>query len=166
MKKNILNILVFQIGWLLCVIGGNLVAMIYTALALLFHHRFIVTQASEWRILLLIALGGLLLDSFMVAIGVMHFNVNDFAGLPIWLMCLWLLFATTFQHGLGWLRRYLWLATLAAALFGPMSYWLGANLTEASIATPVPTSLAIMAMAWALLFPAGIYLANQSRAPK
>jgi len=80
-------------------------------------------------------------------------------GIPLWLVCLWLLFSTTFMHSLFWLRRCLWLAAPLAAVLGPASYWFGANLTGAELRTPLLTSLAIMAGGWALLFPAGIYLA-------
>ena len=166
MKKNLLNALIFQIGWFLCVLGGNVAALIYTPLALLFHHQFILTRPQQWYALLAIASGGCLLDISLVQTGIISFENADIAGIPIWLMCLWLLFATTFQYCLGWLRRYLWLAFLLAAVFGPMTYWLGANLADAIIAAPLFTSLAIMATGWALLFPTGIYFANPSRSQR
>jgi len=165
-KKNLLNALVFQVGWFVCVLGGNFAALIYTAIALLFHHQFILIRPRQWYVLLAIAAGGCLLDILLVQTSIIHFENADVIGIPIWLMCLWLLFATTFQYCLGWLRRYLWLAVILAAVFGPMTYWLGANLADASIAAPLLTSLSIMAAGWALLFPTGIYFANPSRAQR
>lgn len=163
MKKILLNALVFQIGWFVCVLGGNGAALIYTSLALLFHHWFILARPRQWYAVVSVASVGLLLDASLVAADIMVFHDADFIGLPLWLACLWLLFATTFQYCLSWLRGYLWIAAVVAALFGPLSYWLGSQLTEASIASPLQTSIAIMAVAWALFFPAGIYLVNTVR---
>ena len=46
MKKIILNLAVFQVGWLICVLGGDLYAVPYTAAALLLHHFVLVSQKS------------------------------------------------------------------------------------------------------------------------
>lgn len=163
MKKNLLNAALFQVGWFLCIIGGNLAAMVYTAIALLFHRQFIFSHRRQWYVLLSIAAIGCLLDIALVHAGIISFENADVFGIPIWLICLWLLFATTFEYCLGWLKRYLWLAVVLAAILGPSSYWFGASLSDASIATPVLTSLMVMAGLWALFFPAGIYFANRSR---
>lgn len=166
MKKNLLNALVFQIGWFLCVLGGNLVATIYTALALVFHHYFIFSRPRQWIVLFAVATIGCLVDIALVKGGIITFADADILGIPLWLVCLWILFATTFEHCLGWLRRHPWLAMVLAAVLGPSSYWFGAGLSGATISPPLETSLAIMAMAWALLFPAGIYFANQPGRPR
>lgn len=160
MKKILINALVFQIGWFVCVLGGNSAALIYTSLALLFHHWFILDRPRQWYAIISVASGGLLLDASLVAADIIVFEDADFVGLPIWLTCLWLLFATTFQYCLSWLQRYLWLAAVIAALFGPLTYWLGSQLTDASIASPLQNSIIVMAFAWALLFPTAIYLVN------
>ena len=82
-------------------------------------------------------------------------------GIPAWLICLWILFATTFMHALSWLTRYLWLAFVSAAVLGPASYWLGSEMSDASLGTPILTSLIVMAAGWAILFPSGIYLTRR-----
>ena len=77
------------------------------------------------------------------------------------MICLWILFATTFMHALSWLTRYLWLALVLAAVLGPASYWLGSELSDASLGTPILTSMIVMAAGWAILFPSGIYLTRR-----
>jgi hypothetical protein len=67
----------------------------------------------------------------------------------------------TFMHALSWLRRYLWLAAVFAGVFGPLSYWLGDELSTADVGAPVILSLTIMAVGWAVLFPAGMYLTSR-----
>ena len=83
------------------------------------------------------------------------------AAIPVWLICLWFLFATTFMHCLLWLGRYLHLAIALAAVFGPATYWAGASLTDAELATPLAASLGVMALVWAILFPCGLIYAGK-----
>jgi len=159
MKKTLINFALFQLGWLVCVFGGNVYALLFTTLALLLHHWLVLDDRREWMLIAAIVLCGCLWDIAMAQFGVIRFADAMPVGIPLWLVCLWLLFSTTFMHSLLWLRRHLWLAVPLGAVFGPASYWFGANLTEAELRLPVIESLAIMAAGWALLFPCGIYYA-------
>ena len=159
MKKTLINLALFQVGWLVCVLGGDVYAILFTLLALLLHQWLILDNQREWKLICVIVFCGCLWDVAMAQFGVIRFADAMLVGIPLWLVCLWLLFAMTFMHSLLWLRRYLWLAVPMAAVFGPASYWFGANLTEAELRLPVIESLAIMAAGWALLFPCGIYYA-------
>jgi hypothetical protein len=160
-KKILINLALFQVGWAVCVIGGNLYAVAFTALALLIHNWLVLSSYSEWKLIGIVAAIGCLWDMLMAQTGVITYADAAVFGIPVWLFCLWLLFATTFMHGLFWMHRYLWLAALFAAVLGPASYWLGTSLTDASLGLPILTSLAIMGAGWALLFPCGIYYAGK-----
>ena len=161
MKKTLLNLGIFQLGWFVCVLGGNLYALAYTGLALLLHHFYLVEKRAEWQLIFIILLGGSLWDLLMVQVGVIAYVDADILGLPLWLICLWALFATTFLHGLFWISRYLWLAMLFAAVFGPASYWAGSQLEQAYFQLPLMNAMALMAIGWALLFPAALMLARR-----
>ena len=161
MKKNILNLVIYQIGWLVCVIGGSVYAVAYTCLALLIHYRYIWEQKSEWHFISLLGLSGCLWDILIVKSGIIEYGNPWLLGIPIWLICLWLLFATTFLHCLYWLNQYLRIAALCSAIFGPTTYWLGMRFTDAMFTTALPVSLMIMALGWSLLFPTGLYIARR-----
>ena len=161
MKKILLNLTLFQIGWLVCVIGGNLYAVAFTLFALLLHNWLVLSSRTEWKLIAAVVVVGCLWDMTMANTGVISYADANLLGIPIWLICLWLLFATTFMHGLLWMQRYLWLAVIFAGLLGPASYWFGSQLADASFGLPLATSLAIMAAGWAVLFPCGIYYAGR-----
>ena len=163
MKKTLINLALFQLGWMVCVLGGNVYAAVFTLLALLLHQWLILIDWREWKLIGIVVLGGCLWDIAMAQGGVIHYPDAMSVGIPFWLVCLWALFATTFMHSLVWLRRYLWLAVPLGGVFGPLSYWFGANLSDAELRAPVIGSLAIMAGGWALLFPWGIYYASNYR---
>jgi len=161
MKGKIINLVIFQLGWMVCVVGGDLYAMAYTVAAVLIHHHGVLEKKSEWQLIAIVTLVGCLWDSLMVFSGVVYYPGPVFAGIPAWLVCLWILFATTFMHALSWLSRYLWLALVSGAVLGPASYWLGSELNDAYLGTPVLTSMLVMALGWGTLFPAGIYLTRR-----
>jgi len=161
MKKILINLTLFQIGWLVCVIGGNLYAVGFTLAALLIHNWVVLHDHNEWKLIGGVVLVGCLWDITMANMGVINYTNADLFGIPVWLICLWLLFATTFMHGLFWLRRRLWLAVVFAAVLGPASYWFGSKLTDASFGLPLAASVLIMGAGWALLFPCGIYYAGK-----
>jgi hypothetical protein len=161
MKKIILNLAIFQAGWIVCVVGGDLYALVYTAIALLIHHRYVLEKYSEWQLIAMVTVVGSLWDILMTLSGIVHYPDSGLAGIPIWLICLWILFATTFMHALSWLSRYLWIAAVFAAVLGPASYWFGSQLSDAYFGTPILTSLGVMAVGWSTLFPAGIYLTRR-----
>ena len=116
---------------------------------------------SEWPLIAIVTVIGSLWDMLMALSGMVYYADSGFLGIPVWLICLWVLFATTFMHALSWLSRYLSVAAVFAAVLGPASYWIGSELNDAYLGTPVLTSLLVMAVGWATLFPAGIYLTRR-----
>jgi hypothetical protein len=161
MKTKILNLAIFQAGWIVCVVGGDLYAIVYTAIALLIHHWYVLEKNSEWQLIAIVTVVGSLWDILMALSGMLYYADSGFLGIPIWLICLWALFATTFMHSLSWFSRYLWIAAVFAAVMGPASYWFGSELSDAYFGTPILISLVVMAVGWSILFPAGIYLTRR-----
>ncbi len=101
------HLLGFNLYWLLAVKWqqpGPLLLM------LLLHFLFSPRRRQDWR-LIPVALAGCLLDILLWRLGLFQFP----AGFPLWLVLLWLGFALTLSHGMGWLRR---LPRWQQALFG------------------------------------------------
>ncbi len=147
----LINLALFQLVWFACIFGGNLAAVLMTPLLLGWHLRQL--KPREWPLLLLFTGGGALLDSLLLASGQLRLAgaSTDWWPhwlLPYWLLLLWLAFATTLLHSLAWLMQRPLVASLAAAVFAPLSYWSGAQLSGASIS---PAGLAIIALQWTLL---------------
>lgn len=159
MKMKIFNALIFQLGWLVCALGGSLMAVTYCLLALLIHQRYLVNDKFEWQLIGWIALVGVTWDSLLVFFGLIVYPDAVWISLPVWMVCLWILFATTFMHSLFWLSRYRWLSAIFGAVFGPISYLAGVKLTDAFFGASSTTSMLVIAAGWAVLFPVGMYMA-------
>lgn len=152
MLERLANAVLFQIGWLACVLGGNSLWLLLALAVLVIHLRWISSWAQDGRLVLSVVIIGTAVDSVLHGLGVFEFK--DLSPLiPLWLMLLWALFATTLRHCLRWSARPWWLASLLGAAGGALSY--GADGRLAGVQFPfgeLPTLIGI-ALLWALLFP-------------
>lgn len=72
---------------------------------------------------------------------------------PIWILGLWLQFATTLHFSLGWLSKRYLLATLLGLIGGPLAFLGGERLGAAAFGDPRALSLGVIALAWAIALP-------------
>jgi hypothetical protein len=83
---------------------------------------------------------------------------------PVWMLALWPLLATTLNVSLAWLKPHPLVAAACGGLGGPLAYWGGAAL--GAIELPDPTmALTALAVAWAAAFPALLLAARRLSDP-
>ena len=153
MNKLLLNALLFQLGWFLCVFAAQQPWLLLgVPLLLAIHLRWVAGWHAEGRLLVSVLLSGAALDSTLLQMGVLDF-AGDSLLLPLWLAALWLLFGTTLNHCLAWSARPWWLASLLGAVGGPLSYYAGSQLAGVSFAYGTAPTLIGLALLWAMLFP-------------
>ncbi len=157
--RRLLNAALFQLGWFACVLGGDLVAVVVTVAILFAHGQFFVQARREWLLIFGVALLGISLDGVWVFSGVLDFPQSQ-SIIPIWLVCLWVVFATSLCHSFYWLQRRLILASVLGAIAGPSSYLAGAAMAGVVIAQPSVVSIALISIAWSLLFPLVLFFAR------
>ena len=76
-----------------------------------------------------IAIVGYLFDSILVIFKIYNFESSLYFGwLPIWMLVLWLSFATLFDEVFVFLSRYKLIAISLSAVLGPLTYYLGSPL--------------------------------------
>jgi len=164
----IVNIVMFQTGWLACVISLNhqlewlaltLLAFVITA------HLFMVNDARpDILIILITGICGLLVDSTMISQKLLLSDwkvaINGWA--PLWLVGLWMLFGTTMYHSLAWFQRHLWLAAIAGFIFAPLSYLAGSKLGVLQFSSDIGMYLILLyiALIWFFVTPFLLWLAR------
>jgi hypothetical protein len=159
MNRGLVNLVAFQACWLASVLGaarglpwlGPLFAALWLPLHIRATGSFMVIETK-----LILAAGalGYVLDSAIVLSGGMSFPAQTQLGAPttLWMITLWLGFAATLRHVLGWIRgRYL-VAALLGAIAGPFAYWSGAKLGAVVLTDMVP-SLAMVSVEWLIAMP-------------
>lgn len=147
------NALLFQLGWLVCVLGGNLWALVYTLSFLVLHFwlfRQILRDFVSVAVALMIGVGH---DAFFMHSGLIDFGNHPSLLPPLWLGCLWVLMALTLNYSLVWIYERYWLSGLLGAIAGPASYWAGVALSPAQWSGSPLFVVSIMAAFWLLILP-------------
>jgi hypothetical protein len=80
--------------------------------------------------------------------------------IPLWLILLWAVLATTLRHCLAWTAKPWWRASLLGAIGGPMSYYAGSQLAGVQLPLGLWPSLALLAVLWAVVFVVLQWLAD------
>ncbi|MDT8310182.1 MAG: DUF2878 domain-containing protein [Methylophaga sp.] len=166
-KKNIINFILFQISWLVCVLSGaadnNVPAVLITVMFVLVHFRYFAWRYTDFRLIVSGLLVGLLLDSSYSATGLIAYNGQSMPPIaPWWILCLWVNFMLTLNHSLSWLLKRRWLAALLAGVGSPLSYFAGQKLGALSWLHP-EMLIMVSALTWAIAVPFLFKLANYWR---
>ena len=165
----LVNFVAFQLGWFACVLGaahGLPWAGTGVALAIVAWHLTRAARPGAELILVLIAAGiGALWDSGLSGLGWIRYpsGVLIEGTAPYWIVAMWMLFATTLNVSLAWLRRNLPLAAVFGALGGPLAYLGGAKLGALTFAAQ-DAALVALALGWAVLTPLLLRLARPEAA--
>lgn len=160
----LINILCFQIGWFASVLGaahdmpwlGPLIALPIVG----WHVANAGIKRSEFMLIFVVALLGSSYDQSLLAMGWVQYPASAWPMglLPVWMTGLWLLFATTLNVSLRWLRGRPAIAMLFGFIGGPLAYLGGAKL-GALIWLQSTALLVALALGWALLMPVLLWLA-------
>lgn len=152
MRERIANAVLFQLGWLACVLGGNSLWLLLALAALVIHLRWISSWAAEGRLILCVVIVGTAVDSVLRYLDVFRF-ADASPLIPLWLMLLWALLATTLRHCLAWSARPWWLASGLGAVGGALSYYAGGRLAGVQFPYGDIPTLILIGLLWAGLFP-------------
>lgn len=149
---NIINIVLFNISWVAIVLSqSSLIALIIVGIHLLLHWCVMGKGQDELRLIGGVTLCGVIVDQLLFKAGV--FNLAGQPALaPLWLSCLWPVFASTLMHSFVVFQNRIALAVVCGALGGALSYIAGVRLSAVEFGSPLwgPVLLGTL---WAVLFP-------------
>lgn len=157
--KQVINFALFYVGWMACVAGaGQGVAWLGPVLMVpLLGVQYWLTPnlKQEVRFLAILGVLGLGLDSVFSVSGVLAYVPFPWPPpvAPLWIGALWVLFGTTLGRSLAWLGQKPWLAVLLGLIGGPGSYLAGERLGAVSFGLPLPLSLLVIGLGWAIAMP-------------
>lgn len=162
-KQMLLNIAGFQAGWFSCVLmaaQGTPLYGVVIAIAIVLLH--IATSQNRLVIMILLTITtitGSIWDSMLINLGIFEFQNGQLGEkiVPLWIMAMWLLFATTLNVSLRWLYNRFWLAVAIGAVAGPLAYQGGAALGGVNITGGLTANI-IIATGWAFILPALMHL--------
>ncbi|MEN0105296.1 MAG: DUF2878 domain-containing protein [Pseudomonas sp.] len=149
--KPLANAGLFQLGWFAAVYSPQVPALLIVPVLVAVVHLLWLGR-GEWKVLAAITLLGSVCDSLLMHAGVFAFAEPRLV-IPLWLVLMWTLLATTLRHCLAWTATPWWLASVLGAVAAPLSYYAGARLAGVGLPLGVWPTLLILAVLWAALFP-------------
>lgn len=169
-SKILLNAVAFQIAWFAALYGGildlALLAVLPALAAATWHVVLMRHQArSELKLFAAVLVLGLVVETAFVTLGTITYIGSPLYvfGPPLWILAMWLAFATLPNGCLNWLHGKRLLQVVLGGLTGPLSYLAGGKLGGATLHEPILASLAIIGIGWALALPAIFWVADYLR---
>ena len=154
----LLNFAAFQVGWFSSVIGGARempwLGPVAAAVALAIHFHYARRPRQEFMLILSCALIGAAYDSVLVAAGWVEYSsglFNEYMA-PYWIITMWMLFGTTLNVSMRWLRGRERLAALFGLFGGPMASIAGEKLGGIVLVDQF-AALAALGIGWAGMMP-------------
>jgi hypothetical protein len=161
------NIVSLNTGWFACVLGaangytwfGPAVVAVLVAI----HVAIVSQRRRELATCAAAAVFGYLLDSIMVLAGVFEFPPQARIGEPstVWMVALWVNFATGLNTALYWLQNRHSLAVLLGAVGGPTAYYGGTRFGGLVAPEGLDVLLVGVSIQWAIATPLVIHGAGR-----
>ena len=122
--------------------------------ALAIHFRAAKRPGEELTLVLCCALIGAVFDSVLVAAGWVRYSSGMLFELaaPYWIVSMWMLFATTLNVSMRWMRQKEWLAALFGLIGGPITYFAGQKLGGIVLVDQF-AALTALGIGWAVMMP-------------
>jgi len=154
----LINFVAFQVGWFAAVAGGaNDLAWAGTLVALAvvtLHLARVPNPRNEAILIGIVGAAGATWESILVGVGVTAYpSGNIIAGLaPHWIVAMWMLFATTLNVSMRWMRGRRWLAAILGGIFGPLAFYAGNRMGGVTF-PDFWNAMIVLAVGWGIFMP-------------
>lgn len=154
------NVVGYQLVWLASVYGAAQsmpwLGPVTVALFAAVHLSLSPSRQADLRMIAIAIVLGFLLDSLFAASGLLHYASPwpSTVLAPVWILSMWVGFALTLDHSMGFLRGN-WMAAGAFGLIGgPLAYWAAERVFGAVSygASHLVVGVAL-GVAWAIALP-------------
>jgi hypothetical protein len=162
----VINFVAFQVGWFSSVLGGaeGLPWLGPIAVLLIVAYHLYRAEQAQKELLLVVFCGllGAVFDSVLVSLNWVGYPSGTFVDgiAPYWIIGMWMLFATTLNMSMRWLKNRYLIAAVLGLVAGPLSYVAGQKLGGIEFIDR-PSALVALGIGWAVIMPALMYLSNR-----
>lgn len=159
------NLIAYQMAWLACIVGAAsanpLLGVIVTGIVLALHLVISRRRWAELKLIVAVGLLGGVWEFLLMRLSGVEYLANSSPALPpMWIIALWMSFATTLNVSLRWLQPRPLLAAGLGLLFGPLAWWAGQAMGALRL-THHWSDLGLLALGWAIIMPLLMVVARQ-----
>lgn len=166
----VINFFLFQVAWFSCVLGAAnglpWLGVAITTLVLIWHLKQVHQVHHELKILVSTLLIGAVLDQSFLLLHLIDYQHHGWSSwfVPVWILALWLAFATTLNMSLAWLQKKHWVSFLFGMMGGPLAYIAAEKLGAVVIVNEI--SYIALALGWAVVTPLLLLIASDQNSVK
>lgn len=163
--KILINFMLFQVSWFACVLGAAnslpWLGVLVTLVVVCWHFFQAKHMQPEITLMLTVLVIGSLYDQALLSTGLIDYVSHGWSSafVPVWILALWLAFASILNVSLRWMREKYLLGVIFGAVGGPLAY-LGAEKLGAVTLHGVNALLAL-SIGWAVITPILLVLAKR-----
>lgn len=168
MPRTVINVAAFQAVWFALVLmaarGWPWLGLAVLGASLAWHFHSARAPGRELRLLAAAAGLGLAGETALHWSAVTGYPPQAWTGepVPVWMVGLWVNFATTLHVSLAWLRGRFVAAALAGAAAGPLSYFGGQRLGAITLHPEPLVWITGIGLLWAIATPALVWVAEET----
>ena len=165
MKFKLLNFLLFQVGWFICVLGAandsTFLALALVTTLIIIHITITPHKIDDIKLFAYALIIGFVYDGFIQFYGLILYNSAgwQFPLPPLWILMLWVLFSMTLNHSLSWLKGRIIISSVFGFVGGPLAYIAAEKLGAITITSS--QTIFILALGWAIITPTLIFLSGK-----
>jgi hypothetical protein len=162
----LLNFVAFQVGWFAAVLGAanNMpwAGPVVIAVVIGLHLRIVHKPRRELGLILICGLIGAVIDSLLVLAGWVSYPTGAIVdnAAPYWIIAMWMLFATTLNVSLGWLKPRKAIGAAFGLVGGPLAYYTGFKLGGIWF-IDFEAAMIALGLAWGAVVPVLLVLAER-----
>lgn len=164
--KILANAAIYQAVWFFSVIGAAIQAPwlgpLMVVIAIRIHLQSARYPFEECLLIFACAAVGAVFDSFLVSQNWVDYQSGLFSSFiaPYWIITLWMVFATTLNVSLRWLRGRPLVAAVFGLFGGPLAYIAGSKLNAITLSNEV-AALTALGIGWAIMMPSLMWIAER-----
>lgn len=154
--KIIANFVLFQAAWFACVLGAAnaqpWLGVGVAAAIVIVQVMFAPKLAKAAALIAIAMLIGAVVDQSFIYFDVVHYQAHGWSAswVPVWIIGLWMAFASTLNVSLRWLHGNALLQLGFGAIGGPLAYYAAQQLGAVSIVAGA-ISYVVLAVFWGLV---------------
>jgi len=101
-----------------------------------------------------------LLDQSLLSLSLIDYQHHGWSIsiVPVWILALWLAFATTLNMSLAWMHKRYWISFIFGMIGGPLAYLAAEKLGAVTVASQF--SYIALALGWAIITPLLLLIAR------
>lgn len=164
MLKTMTSVVAYQVAWCATAYGASHGSPGVGIVACATTLGLGLGMADAWKPLALLALSlgsfGLVAESSMLAANLVFYSSPGPLSwiAPLWIVTLWMSFATLIHPSMSWLQGRTVLASFFGAVMAPLSYLAAAKLNALQLLEPAWVSLSVIALVWSIAMPCALFL--------